>query len=90
MHTTLSTLKSDVTRPSSAFNRYDADQQTAILQAVANLGEIVLEFDALLSKFESLGRPGRSTWDVLKFGDAPLTEIRTKVTTHLAVLNVLL
>lgn len=90
LHTVLSVVREDARNPHSAFSQLDPDRRQAILQVVANCGEAVRELECLLTRYERLGRRDRRTWDALKFGSEPLSDIRSKLVMHLSSLNVLL
>lgn len=67
----------------------DSDHFMCLKIALDNLDNVLRDVSTLKSHFDAVGPPTRITWERMGWAEVELSDIRSKLSVHIGVLNML-
>ena len=90
LHTAIKELEDDADRPRSLLKEASITKKQELNQLVNNTKSLLQQLDKLVTKYHSLSTKHRKKWDIFKFGQEGLMEIRSKIVFHTSAINLFL
>ena len=90
LHTAIKELEDDAGRPRSLLKEASISKKQELDQLVKNTKSVLQQLDKLVTKYQSLSTKHRKKWDIFKFGQEGLMEIRSKIVFHTSAINLFL
>ena len=80
-------LQDEASTDHSILNMQGAPRKMELLKMIANLNQVLEQIDAIVDKFQRLGRRERRIWNQLRLSNEDLDKVRGKLTFHVNAIN---